>query len=132
MVALAVVLLTWPSPKPPPGYTKSTMFLALLGHVDFTGALLLLMATTFLIFAMEEGGAGQYPWDSAAIIGTFSASGVCFLGLAAWITLLTKKGSTILITPIIPIRILKHRILTSAILYVACPLRHINATMLTI
>lgn len=95
------------------------VFTALAVHVDFIGAFLLLVSTTFLIFSMEEAGAGKFAWDSTTIVVCLVIAGVCFLAFVAWIIILSMIGGPagkIPISPIIPLRILQHRILASAIL----------------
>jgi len=116
VVALIIILLTWPSPRLPPGLKNYSVMKALSSHVDFIGALLLLMGTAILVFAMDQAGAAQYTWSSPTIIATFSASGICFLSFFGWIILLHSMGGKIPISPIIPVRVLTHRILASALL----------------
>ncbi|MCJ1318879.1 hypothetical protein MMC15_004211 [Xylographa vitiligo] len=114
VVALLTILLTWPSPPLPAGLTKHTLGMALLGHVDFIGAFLLVISSVLLIVALEEGGAAKEPWGSPVIISTLSISGVCFLCLIVWILVL--NAGIIPITPILPVRLLTHRIMAAAIL----------------
>jgi hypothetical protein len=121
VVALIIILLTWPSPRLPPGLKNYSVMKALSSHVDFIGALLLLMGTAILVFAMDQAGAAQYTWSSPTIIATFSASGICFLSFFGWIILLHSMGGKIPISPIIPVRVLTHRILASALLYDPAP-----------
>ncbi|MCJ1381112.1 hypothetical protein MMC17_004221 [Xylographa soralifera] len=114
VVALVTILLTWPSPPLPPGLTKHTLGAALLGHVDFVGALLLVVSSVLLIVALEEAGAAKESWSAPVIISTLSISGVCFLCLIVWILVL--NAGKIPITPILPVRLLTHRIMAAAIL----------------
>ncbi|MCJ1292272.1 hypothetical protein MMC34_003822 [Xylographa carneopallida] len=101
-------------PAPPPGLNKHTLGAALLGHVDFVGAFLLVISSVLLIIALEEAGAAKESWNSPVIISTLSISGICFLCLIVWILVL--NAGMIPITPILPVRLLTHRIMAAAIL----------------
>ena len=94
------------------------IFKALFHHVDFIGTTLLLSFTVLLVYGLEEAGAAKYDWNSPSIIGTLAASGASLVLLVAWTTLLDYAHSTIPINPIIPVRLLSHRILAAAFLYV--------------
>ena len=115
VVALIILLLTWPSP-PNPYPNLYAPLRALVHHVDFFGTFLLLSASVLLVFALEQAGAAEYAWDSPAIISTLTISGACFLGLFAWITFLSFMGGKVPINPILPARLLTNRILISAVL----------------
>jgi len=47
--------------------------------------LLLLIASTLLVFALQEGGRAEYRWKSGPIIASLTISGLSWVALFAWI-----------------------------------------------
>ena len=115
VVALVVLVFAWPSPPNPYPNFRAPLK-ALVHHVDFLGTFLLLAASVLLIFALEQAGAAEYPWDSPIIISTLTIAGACFLSLAAWIAFLDFMKGRVPINPILPVRLLTNRILMAAVL----------------
>ncbi|MGD9543992.1 MAG: MDR family MFS transporter [Methylocystis sp.] len=76
-------------------------------RVDYLGALLLIAGSGLLVLALGWGGV-RYPWRSAPILGLLAASALAW-ALFAWRTARAEE-------PLIPLRILRLRIVRDAIL----------------
>ena len=117
VVATVILLWVWPSPLNP--WPNNWVLLkALFHHVDFVGTTLLLAFTVLLIYGLEEAGAAKYDWNSPAIISTLAAAGASLVALIVWTALLSFTRGKIPINPILPARLLSHRILAAAFLSV--------------
>ena len=108
-VVVIALLLAWPRKVAgfPPLVSWRTM--------DFGGAVLLLGATIMFVFALEQGGAQVYPWDSPTIIGTLTASGVCAIALVVWSWYLAVKYKGA-VKPLMPARLFTHRVMCVGII----------------
>ena len=115
VVATIVLIIVWPNPQNPWPNTWAIVK-ALLHHVDFIGTVLLLASTVLLIFGLEEAGSAKYAWNSPVIIATLAAALGSLVLLIAWTALLDFTHGKIPINPILPIRLLSHRILAAAFL----------------
>ncbi|KAI9727331.1 MAG: hypothetical protein M1828_006950 [Chrysothrix sp. TS-e1954] len=107
-VVIIALLLAWPRNVAgfPPRVSWRTM--------DFVGAALLLGTTVMFVFALEQGGAQVFAWDSPTIIGTLTASGFCGIALILWSWYLAKKPDMI-IKPLLPARLFTHRVMCTGI-----------------
>lgn len=76
-------------------------------RVDFIGALLLVIATTFLVAALEEGGQ-EYAWSSAFTITLLTISGVTWIAFVIWERDVTLGLSNM--EPVFPWRLMTSRI----------------------
>ena len=76
-------------------------------RVDYLGAFLLIAGSGLLVLALGWGGV-RYPWRSAPIVGILTASALAW-ALFAWRTARARE-------PLIPLRILRLRIVRDAIL----------------
>lgn len=76
-------------------------------RVDYLGAALLIAASGLLVLALGWGGV-RFPWRSAPILGLLAASALAW-SLFGWRTVRAKE-------PLIPLRILRLRIVRDAIL----------------
>ena len=76
-------------------------------RVDYLGAMLLIAGSGLLVLALGWGGV-RYPWRSAPIVGLLTASALAW-ALFAWRTARAEE-------PLIPLRILRLRIVRDAIL----------------
>ncbi|KAH8692258.1 putative MFS multidrug transporter [Talaromyces proteolyticus] len=81
------LLVCWPRPKSNSEIAKNP--LRSFHKVDYLGAILLLAASTLLVFALQEAGAAAYAWNSAAIISALAISAVCWCAFFGWISWLS-------------------------------------------
>ncbi|KAL8699912.1 MAG: hypothetical protein Q9201_005739 [Fulgogasparrea decipioides] len=86
-VGITIMLLCWPQNEK--AHKQPSISWRSLQKVDWLGAVLLLAASTLLVFALQEGGSTAYSWSSATIIATLTISGVCWIGFFAWISWLS-------------------------------------------
>ena len=121
VVGIAGLLLVFPRRKSEK--LRQSVSLKKLKGVDILGALLLLAASTLLVFAMEQAGSAAYRWNSPIIISTLTIAGLCWVGFFAWIGWLTY-GKNIQLKPILPLTLCSTRPIGPAILYV-----RLNATL---
>lgn len=84
---IAVMLFCWP--RKDKMYTKPKISWQSLRQVDWLGAVLLLAASTLLVFALQEAGSRAFTWSSATIVSTLTISGACWIGFFAWISWLS-------------------------------------------
>jgi hypothetical protein len=85
-------------------------------RVDFLGAGLLLIATTFIVAALEQAG-HDYAWNSAFVITLMTISGIVWILFTLWerTASLTSKTRE----PVFPWRLMSNRIWIGMILYVS-------------
>ncbi|KAK4154959.1 MFS general substrate transporter [Chaetomidium leptoderma] len=83
-------------------------------HLDFLGALLLMMATVLLVFIINQATVRDYAWNSPQTIAVLALSGSAWFVLAWWQWYLSKAPSLGHIRPQIPWRLLSHRVLMSS------------------
>jgi len=88
----------------------------LFAQMDIPGALLLLVASTLLVFALEEAGSRRYDWDSPAIIVSLVISATSCCAFIAWIFWLDSDRSRVQIKPIFPLSVALKRPTGPAIL----------------
>lgn len=110
------LLLFWPRPKG--SGTAAKVSLQSLRNVDFLGAILLLAASTLLVFALQEAGGAAYAWNSAVIISTLVLSSFCWVAFLGWISWLSLSARTFPMRAIFPVNIALTRPTGPAILYV--------------
>ena len=113
VVAGIVVLFSIPNRFP--HHAKPEEFSKRFGHpfssqnlrrIDVPGAILLLIATLFLVAALEEAGV-EYPWRSAFVITLLTISGLAWIAFVLWermITLHTRHTE-----PVFPWRFFQNR-----------------------
>jgi hypothetical protein len=77
--ALVVFLSAWPSSK-----ARRTFSLPALLSIDFLGCLLLLAASTLLVFSLLEAGTYQYEWDSSVIVACLVLSAASLTAFVLW------------------------------------------------
>jgi len=87
-------------------------------RLDLLGASLMLVASILLIYCLEEAGT-RYPWKSAAIISPLIISVVSWLSFVQYEVFLERKNKVQ--EPILPMRLMKDRILAGMLLYVHSP-----------
>lgn len=84
-------------------------------ELDILGCVLYLAASVLAVFALQQAGAGAFPWRSAAFIVCFVVAVLASVALAVWIAYLSRKER--LIKPLFPARIVTHRVMLATILY---------------
>ena len=109
------MLACWPQKEKT--YKKPSISFKSFQQVDWLGAVLLLAASTLLVFALQEGGSTAFAWKSAPIISTLTISGLSWLGFFAWIAWLSFSGVHRL-RAIFPFTIALSRPIGPAIMYV--------------
>ena len=109
------MLICWPSKEK--AYKKPSITWKSIQQVDWVGAILLLVASILLVFALQEGGSTAYSWNSATIISTLTISGGCWIGFFAWISWLSF-GNVLQLRAIFPFTIALTRPVGPAIMYV--------------
>jgi len=85
------------------------VFRTLHKQLDLVGFALFTPFTIQLLLALQYGASGEHPWGSAIVIGLFCGSGVAFILWAVWTRHAGREA-------IIPMYILQHRVVWSAIL----------------
>ncbi|CAG8958366.1 hypothetical protein HYFRA_00011043, partial [Hymenoscyphus fraxineus] len=107
-MCIAAIALCLPADFPNQGRFRALWKKGTFWKVDFIGAGVLLVATTFLVAALEEAGQ-DYAWDSAFVIALLTISGVMWLAFVYWErmhTLRSKKKSE----PVFPWRLMTSRV----------------------
>jgi predicted membrane channel-forming protein YqfA (hemolysin III family) len=87
--------------------TKSLLSKDSMRKIDFVGAVLLIVATTFLVAALQEAG-GTFAWNSPFVIALLVISGVMWIFFILWERKVTLDMS--LSEPVFPWRLMKSRI----------------------
>ena len=119
-LCMLVIILCLPTSFPHHGKLKdprdaSATFMekTRLARVDFLGALLLLVASTFLVAALEEAGQA-FTWKSAFVITLLTVSGLTWFAFVFWERVLSlKAGPT---EPVFPWRLMTSRVWIGMIL----------------
>ncbi|KAK6602984.1 major facilitator superfamily transporter [Botrytis cinerea] len=75
--------------------------------IDFVGAILLIIATTLLVAALQEAG-GEFAWNSAFVIILLIISGVTWILFILWERRVTVNMSST--EPVFPWRLMKSRV----------------------
>ncbi|KAF2771553.1 MFS general substrate transporter [Teratosphaeria nubilosa] len=111
-LAIAAFCIVWPWR----GDVRSPSWAA-LRKVDTIGALLLLIASVLLVFALQEGGAEKHAWNSPVIIATLVLSGSAALAFVCWEIGLEKISTSWQVEAVFPIRLLADRALAAGFMY---------------
>jgi MFS family permease len=98
-VAIPAIALAWPAQPLP----KSRTRIALFTKLDALGALLLLVASVLLVFAIQEAGALRFKWNSTVIVVCLVISGICWCGFTAWVSWLSSSQTKLQMQPIFPL-----------------------------
>lgn len=112
--AVAVLLVALPSGFPNHGKQsaeKSGLWnifsVKRVEKVDFLGSILLLIATVFLVAALEEAGT-RFPWRSPFVITLLTVSGIVWVVFLAWERKVTRASR--LREPVFPWRFIQSRV----------------------
>jgi hypothetical protein len=114
VIGVTALLVAWP--KSLKRIAKAKGLATIFTHIDVLGALLLLLASTLLVFALQEAGSRRYYWDSPAIIVSLVVSGTCWCAFIVWIFWLDSDQSRVQIKPIFPLSVSLNRPTGPAIL----------------
>lgn len=101
VVAMILILIAWPK--------ITSVGKIPLKRLDFVGATLFLVFSVFVVFVMEEGGAGIYAWSSATIIAMIVVAATALLVFGAWIWYFSTHSKVF--SPIFPAHFLTNRIM---------------------
>lgn len=102
-IALVCMLFTWPrGSKSRQGAWDS------FTSIDFPGNLLLITATTLLVFCLQEAGTLTFAWDSPVIIVTLVIAAFSWIILVAWELFLGLRQHSH-IQPVFPLRVVTKR-----------------------
>jgi uncharacterized membrane protein YdbT with pleckstrin-like domain len=82
-----------------------------LQRVDSVGAMVLLAASTLLVYAFESGGT-QFTWSSAVVIVTLIVGAILFVAFVTWEWWLQNQQPA-RVEPVFPPRILRNRIMVA-------------------
>lgn len=96
-IGIAITVFAWP--KPPPGLYERRLPLSKL---DWPGAILLLAASTVLVFVLQQVGTNHYKWNSPVAIACLVIQGICWVGFCAWAYFLESGNSKFKMEPIFP------------------------------
>lgn len=90
------------------GYNRQMTFAQRLKRIDVLGAIILVMASVSVLFALTYGGS-KYEWESGHIIAPL------VLGLSGFVLYLLYEGSGFCIQPMTPVRLFQSR--TSVVVF---------------
>lgn len=114
VVAAIMIVICMPNgfphhgdPQKPRADTVGAFSKITFDRVDFLGALMLLIATLFLVAALEEAG-NRYPWRSAFVIVLLTVSGIAWIAFLLWERRVTLHSGTQ--EPVFPWRFIQSRI----------------------
>jgi Fungal trichothecene efflux pump (TRI12) len=115
VIGVTALLVAWPKSHKPK-VKKNRSVIMLLAQIDLLGAILLLLASALLVFALHEAGAQRYNWDSPGIIASLAISCACWCAFIAWIFWLDSSPSRVNIKSIFPLSVALSRPTGPAIL----------------
>ena len=116
VVGTTCLLVFWPRKN-----KASEISFRSLQKVDFFGAVLLLAASTLVVFALQEAGTTRYAWNSAMIVSTLVLSSVCWLAFFAWIAWLDLGKRALRMRAVLPLRVAFSRPTGPALMLVSPP-----------
>jgi MFS family permease len=108
--ALVVFLSAWPS-----GKASKTFSLAALLSIDFLGCLLLLAASTLLVFALLEAGTFQYEWHSPVIVVCLVLSAASLSAFILWQSWIAAHPS-FKIKVVFPVKTITQRVVAAGMI----------------
>ncbi|KAG9236590.1 major facilitator superfamily domain-containing protein [Amylocarpus encephaloides] len=111
-VIIPLFIFAWPKNLKEKSRKRTLLF----KELDFFGALLLLAASTLLVFALQQAGSHRYEWGSGTIIASLVMSGLSWVGFVVWVWLLEYGNSRLKMKAIFPVSLVIQRPVGSAIL----------------
>ncbi|OBT91219.1 hypothetical protein VE02_00380 [Pseudogymnoascus sp. 03VT05] len=100
VLGVGLILIAWPAQA-----DRKNRLSTSLAQMDVLGALLLLIATVLLVFALQQAGSQEYAWSSPVIVATLTVSAVSWVAFIAWIAWLESGRSGLRIKAIFPLSI---------------------------
>lgn len=85
--------------------------------VDIVGNVLIICATTLMVFALQEAGTFTYSWGNPVIVMSLSLASLSWVGFMTWEIFLGVKRHT-RVEPLLPLRLIAHRVYLGALVCV--------------
>lgn len=85
-----------------------------LRRVDLLGSATLLCACCLLVVGLQQAGAARYLWSDAVIIAVLALSALSSIVFIIWQVIL-NRGTVRAIEPIFPVKLLRNRVFTAAL-----------------
>jgi hypothetical protein len=83
--------------------------------IDVLGNVLVLAASTLLVFSLQQVGGFHYQWHSPTIIGTLSVASLSWAAFFTWeLYLGVKQVSNV--EPILPLRLITRRVYLASLM----------------
>ena len=111
MAAITLLFVYWPDKR-----RQHSTWQDALSKIDFIGNVLLIAASSMLVFAMQQAGSLVTDWKDPKIVVTLTLSGLSWLGLCIWEILLGTRLRRLRIEPIFPIRLAMKKAYVSGLL----------------
>ncbi|RAH64464.1 uncharacterized protein BO66DRAFT_443961 [Aspergillus aculeatinus CBS 121060] len=105
-VPLVALLIVWPNDF---HYARNVRF----RHLDYLGALLVLLGSVLFVFILNEAAIRDYAWKSVPVILIFIISGLSWMALVYWQWLISSKPKLAHIRPQLPFRLLASRVMVA-------------------
>ncbi|EMR66878.1 putative drug resistance transporter protein [Eutypa lata UCREL1] len=111
VLSFVVMLFAWPRGV---GHGQKLSPWDAIRKVDLVGNVLILCATTLMVFALQEAGTFTFSWNSPVIVMSLSLASLCWVGFMTWEIFLGVKRHT-RVEPLLPLRLLAHRVYLGAL-----------------
>ncbi|KAL2814051.1 major facilitator superfamily domain-containing protein [Aspergillus granulosus] len=105
-VPLVALLIVWPNDF---HYARNVRF----RHLDYLGALLILLGSVLLVFILNEAAIRVYAWKSVPVIIIIIISGFSWIALVFWQWFIASKPNFRHIRPQLPFRLLSSRVMVA-------------------
>ena len=111
---MVVLFIVWPA-----NMNKSALMdPAKLKQLDYFGAILNAIASICFVFSLHQVGTKEWRWNNPANIGLLTLSGVTTLTFYSWEWYISRGQLATWMLPQLPFRIIKHRPMGIAVLWV--------------
>lgn len=110
-IALVGFIISWPKDKTRKAFTKSSFL-----KIDYLGSILLLAASSLIVYVMQEAGTYVIQWDSAMVGAMLTLVPACFIGFIVWQMYIAAHPEA-KVQMIFPVQIIvKQRVIAGAVL----------------
>lgn len=106
LLPLVTLLLVWPNDF---HFAKNVRF----RHLDYLGALLILVGSVLFVFILNEAAIRAYAWNSAPVIIVLIISALSWGVLVYWQWVVLSKPRFKQIRPQLPFRLLSSRVMVA-------------------